>query len=58
MGKMFEIGYLVQIPKVVSRTERPRELYIEIFIWGKDKLFIYFMILWNWVEGVSYLGDN
>lgn len=45
MRKMVEIGYLVQIPKVVSRTERPRELYIKIFIWGRGKLFIYFMIL-------------
>lgn len=45
MEGMFEIGYLVQIPKVFSRTERPRELYIRVFIWGRGKLFIYFMIL-------------
>jgi len=43
IANFFEFGAQVQNPDVLSKTERPRELYsIILFIWGKGTFFTYF----------------
>lgn len=56
MIAIFEICFLVQNPRLMSKTERPRELYYAWFGWGNSWFVTSFVILW--AVDVSYLGDN
>lgn len=57
MFVLCKTNVLVQNPEIVSKTERPQELYsLILFIWGRGNLFTYFKNLK--VVDISYLGDN
>lgn len=56
MGVFFEIGFLVQNPNIISKTERPRELRF-IFYLGRGYI-IHVFLDPSGIIGISYLGDN